>query len=361
MVTEILPYPIAIGGKKAYISFMIHESTMVAQPAGVVLPSTPLPHELPAAITALKQQMNAVILAHYYQDGEIQDLADFVGDSLDLSRKAAATDAEVIVFCGVRFMAEVAKILSPQRLVLLPDLRAGCSLESSCPPDQFRAFRAAHPDHIAVTYINCSAEVKAMSDVIVTSSNAVAIVNQLPADQPILFAPDRHLGSWVARQTGRQLTLWPGSCIVHLQFSERELVQLRVRHPGAEVLAHPECPEEILAYADFIGSTAQLLARVKASPADTIIIATESHILHQMRKAAPDKTLIGAPGVDGSCSCNNCPYMAMNTLEKLYRCMISRSPRIELPEPLRLAAAKPLQRMLDMSAQLNPAALSRKD
>jgi quinolinate synthase len=313
------------------------------------LPTSPLPTDLTAAILELKTRMNAVILAHYYQDGEIQDLADFVGDSLDLSRKAAASEAEVIVFCGVRFMAEVAKILNPNRLVLLPDARAGCSLESSCPPEAFRQFRAAHPDHIAVTYINCSAEVKALSDVIVTSSNAVNIVNQLPKDQPILFAPDRHLGAWVARQTGRELTLWPGSCIVHIQFSERELVKLQTRHPTAEVLAHPECPDEILARADFIGSTSQLLARVKLSAAETFIVATESNMLHQMQKAAGHKTLIGAPGVDGSCSCNNCPYMALNTLEKLYQCMVDRAPEIQLPEALRLAAATPLQRMLEMS------------
>ena len=288
--------------------------------------------DLVAEIRRLRQERNAVILAHYYQEGEIQDLADFVGDSLDLSRKAAATEADVIVFCGVRFMGEVAKILSPGKTVLIPDAEAGCSLEESCRADVFRQFRAKHPDHVAVTYINCSAEVKAASDVIVTSSNAEAIVRQLPADRPILFAPDRHLGAYIARRTGRDLTLWPGSCIIHEQFSEKELVKLKVRHPAAVVAAHPECPDGILTHADHIGSTRNILDFVLASPAQEFIIATEAHIIHQMSKAAPGKTFIPAPGADGGCSCANCPFMAKNTLEKIYLCMRndapgSRSPR----------------------------------
>ena len=311
--------------------------------------SVPGGMDLETEIQRLRRDQNAVILAHYYQDGEIQDLADFVGDSLDLSRKAAATDADVIVFCGVRFMAEVAKILSPKRTVLIPDADAGCSLEESCRPEAFRAFREKHPDHIAVTYINCSAEVKALSDVIVTSSNAEVILRQLPADQPILFAPDRHLGAYLQRKTGRQMAIWPGTCIVHEQFSERELVKLKHQHPGALVASHPECPEAILNHSDFVGSTSALLNYVLKSHAQEFIIGTEQHIIHQMRKGAPGKTFLPLPGSDGSCNCSLCPFMAMNTLEKLYLTMVNGSPRIELPEDLRLAALKPLNRMLEMS------------
>jgi quinolinate synthase len=309
--------------------------------------------DLRGEIERLRRDRKAVILAHYYQDGEIQDLADFVGDSLDLSRKAAATDAEVIVFCGVRFMGEVAKIVSPQKTVLIPDAEAGCSLEESCRPEAFRRFREEHPDHLAVTYINCSAEVKALSDVIVTSSNAEAILAQLPTDRPVLFAPDRHLGGYLAKKTGRAMTLWPGSCIIHEQFSERELVKLRTRHPHALVAAHPECPEGILRHADHVGSTRAILDYVLASPAKEFIIATEPHIIHQMEKAAPDKTFIAAVGMDGSCDCARCPFMAKNTLEKIYLCLVNDAPRIELPEELRQAALKPLQRMLDMSVNVN--------
>ena len=304
-------------------------------------------------IDRLRRERNAVILAHYYQDGEIQDLADFVGDSLDLSRKAGATDADVILFCGVRFMAEVAKIVSPQKTVLIPDAEAGCSLEDSCQAADFRRFREQHPDHLAVTYINCSAEVKALSDVIVTSSNALAIVNQLPADRPILFAPDRHLGRFIAQQSGRELTLWPGSCIVHEQFSERELVALKARNPRALVAAHPECPEPILHHADHVGSTRSILDYVLGSANDQFIIATEPHIIHQMEKAAPHKTFLPAPGMDGSCDCARCPFMAKNTLERIYLSLLNNAPRIEMPEDLRQAAWKPLQRMLDMSAGIN--------
>ena len=308
------------------------------------------PHiDLEAEIKRLRKDMNAVILAHYYQDGEIQDIADFVGDSLDLSRKAAATEADVIVFCGVRFMAEVAKILSPQKTVILPDMAAGCSLEDSCQPEDFAAFRAKHPDHIALTYINCSAAVKALSDIIVTSSNAEAIIRQIPQDQPILFAPDRHLGAYLSRKTGRKMTLWPGTCIVHEHFSEKELIKLKAHHPDAPIVAHPECPETILEYADHVGSTSSILKFVLNDNHEEFIIATEPGIIHQMEKAAPNKRFIGAPGADGKCSCNTCPFMALNTMEKLYLCMANKAPQIEMPEDLRLKALKPLERMLEMS------------
>ncbi len=330
--------------------------TVVSPPPGAKTERhLPADIDLIAAINQLRQEMNAVILAHYYQDSEIQDIADFVGDSLDLSRKAAATTADTIVFCGVRFMGEVAKILSPDRLVLIPDAAAGCSLEESCRADAFRRFRTKHPDHVAVTYINCSAEVKALSDVIITSSNAEAIIRQLPADRPILFAPDRHLGAYLQRKTGREMTLWPGSCIVHEQFSERELVKLKVRHPQAIVVAHPECPEAVLREADHVGSTRSLLDYVIQSPAREFIVATERNIIHQMSKHAGDKTFIPAPGADGSCSCTACPFMALNSLEKLYLAMINGAPRIEIDEALRRAALVPLQRMLDMSAATVPA------
>ncbi len=304
---------------------------------------------LEAEINRLRKDMNAVILAHYYQDGEIQDIADFVGDSLDLSRKAAATDADVIVFCGVRFMAEVAKILSPEKTVLLPDMEAGCSLEDSCPPDEFAAFRAKHPDHIVISYINCSAAVKAQSDIIVTSSNAEFIINQIPADQPILMAPDRHLGAYLSRKTGRDMVLWPGTCIVHERFSEKELIKLKINHPDAPVAAHPECPEHILQHADHVGSTSSILKFVGEHKAGEFIIATEPGIIHQMQKATPDKIFIGAPGADGKCNCNMCPFMALNTMEKLYLCMASCGPEINVPEDMRLRALQPLERMLEMS------------
>ncbi|MHB9881108.1 quinolinate synthase NadA [Pacificimonas sp. ICDLI1SI03] len=300
-------------------------------------------------INRLKKERNAVILAHYYQDSAIQDLADFVGDSLDLSRKAAATDADVIAFCGVRFMAETAKILSPDKTVILPDMDAGCSLEDSCPPEQFRRFREEHPDHIALTYINCSAEVKALSDIIVTSSSAEDILSQLPKDQKIIFAPDRHLGGFFNRKTGRDMLLWPGACIVHEAFSEKELIKLKAQHPGAPVAAHPECPAHILDHADHVGSTSSILSWVLAHEAETIIVATEPHIIHQMEKAAPQKTFIGAPGADGNCNCNMCPFMAMNTLEKLYFALRDLEPRIEMSEEVRVKALKPLERMLEMA------------
>lgn len=313
--------------------------------------------DLEAEIGRLREELNAVILAHYYQDGEIQDLADFVGDSLDLSRRAAATDAEVIVFCGVRFMAEVAKILSPSKTVLLPDAEAGCSLEESCQPEPFRRFREQHPDHLALTYINCSAEVKALSDIIVTSSNAAAIIARIPEDRPILFAPDHHLGRYLMRQSGREMTLWPGTCIVHEQFSEREIVKLKVRYPEAKVAAHPECPDSILALADHIGSTRSILDFAITAEGRDFIIATEPGIIHQMKKRAPHKRFIPAPGAEGECACNICPFMALNTLEKLYLCMVNMAPRVEIAEPVRVAALKPLQRMLEMSLPV-PAAVA---
>ena len=310
---------------------------------------TPSGVDLIEEIARLKRARNAVILAHYYQRPELQDLADFVGDSLDLSRKAQATDADVIAFCGVRFMAETAKILSPDKIVVLPDMDAGCSLEDSCPPDAFARFRAQHPDHIALTYINCSAEVKGLSDIIVTSSSAEAIVAQLPADQKIIFGPDKHLGGYLAKKTGREMLLWPGVCIVHEAFSETELLKLKAQHPGAPVAAHPECPAHVVAHADFVGSTSGILKFANAMAGDTLIVATEPHIMHQMELAMPNKRFIGAPGADGNCNCNICPYMALNTLEKLYVALRDLTPRIEIEEGLRLRAKRSLDRMLEMA------------
>lgn len=306
--------------------------------------------DLRAEIDRLRKERNAVILAHYYQKPEIQDIADFVGDSLDLSRKAAETSADVIAFCGVRFMAETAKILSPQKTVVLPDMDAGCSLEDSCPPDKFRAFREAHPDHIALTYINCSAEVKALSDIIVTSSSAEKILSQIPKDQKIIFGPDKHLGGYLSRKFGREMLLWPGVCIVHEAFSETELLKLKAQHPGAPVAAHPECPPHVLDHADMVGSTSAILEFAKTTPHDVVIVATEPHIIHQMEKAVPEKTFIGAPGADGNCNCNICPYMALNTMEKLYIALRDLEPRIELDETMRLQAKKSLDRMLAMAS-----------
>jgi quinolinate synthase len=306
--------------------------------------------DLRAEIDRLRRDRNAVILAHYYQKPELQDLADFVGDSLDLSRKAAETDADVIAFCGVRFMAETAKILSPDKTVVLPDMDAGCSLEDSCPPEQFAAFRAAHPDHIALTYINCSTEVKALSDIIVTSSSAEKILSQIPLSQPIIFGPDRNLGGYLTRKTGRDMLLWPGVCIVHEAFSETELLKLKAKHPGAPVAAHPECPAIILDHADYVGSTRGILEFAQSFPGDTLIVATEPHIIHQMEKALPDKLFIGAPGADGNCNCNICPYMALNTMEKLYVALRDLEPRIEIEEGLRVQAKKSLDAMLAMAS-----------
>jgi quinolinate synthase len=304
--------------------------------------------DLEREINRLKRQMNAVVLAHYYQDSEIQDLADFIGDSLQLSQKAASIESDVIVFCGVLFMAETAKILNPKKLVLLPDLKAGCSLADGCPAPAFRRFRERYPDHLVISYINCSTEVKALSDIICTSSNAEKIIRQIPGEQPILFAPDQHLGRYLIKKTGRDMALWPGTCLVHEQFSERSLVQLKERHRKALVLAHPECPEAILRHADFVGSTTGILKYAEQSPASEFIVATESGILHQMEKACPGKTFIIATG-EGGCSCSECPHMKLNTMEKLYLCMRDRTPEIIIDEDLRLRALLPIERMLQMS------------
>jgi len=301
-----------------------------------------------AAIADLKKELNAVILAHYYQDPDLQDIADYIGDSLGLSQAAVNCQADVIVFLGVHFMAETAKILNPNKLVLLPDLDAGCSLADSCPPDRFADFKAEHPDHLVISYINCSAEIKALSDIICTSSNAVAIVNQIPNDQPIIFAPDRNLGRYVSEKTGRNLLLWDGACIVHEIFSERKLVELKLSYPKADIIAHPECEANVLRHADFIGSTTGLLKYVQKSDRQEFIVVTESGVIHQMQKATPLKKFIPAPPTS-NCACNECPYMRLNTLEKVYLTMKNRSPEIILDETIRQAALKPMQRMLEMS------------
>lgn len=310
--------------------------------------SPSLPLDLFQGIQDLKQKLNAVVLAHYYQEPDIQDVADYIGDSLGLSRQAAATSADVIVFAGVHFMAETAKILNPDKQVLLPDLAAGCSLADSCPPQAFAAFKETYPDHLVISYINCTAEIKAMSDIICTSANAVAIVEQVPADQPIIFAPDQNLGRYVMAQTGRQMVLWPGSCVVHETFSERKLIQLKIDYPEAEVIAHPECEAEVLSHAHYIGSTTALLRYVRTSSKHQFIVVTESGIIHQMEKQAPDKQFIPAPPV-ANCACNECPYMRLNTLEKLYLAMQNRQPEITLSPNLQAAALKPIKRMLAMS------------
>lgn len=304
--------------------------------------------DLEGEIERLKEDLHAVVLAHYYQDSEIQDVADFVGDSLQLSQQAAKTSAEVIVFAGVHFMAETAKILNPSKQVLLPDLEAGCSLAEGCPAPLFGRFRQKYPDHIVISYINCTAEIKAMSDIICTSSNAEKIINQIPKEQPILFAPDQNLGRYLIKKTGRNLVLWPGTCVVHETFSEKKLVQLMLHHSHAKVLAHPECEAGVLQHADYIGSTSGILNYVKQSEDTEFIIATEPGIIHQMEKACQDKTFIPAPP-DGDCACNQCPHMRLNSLEKLYLCMKHRAPEIALDEELRLLALRPIQRMLDMS------------
>lgn len=299
-------------------------------------------------IKKLKKELNAVILAHYYQESEIQDLADHIGDSLELARRAKSTNADVIVFAGVHFMAETAKILNPDKLVLLPDLEAGCSLADSCPAPLFKAFREKHPNHVAITYINCTAEVKALSDIICTSSNAEKIINQIPKDQPILFSPDRNLGSYLMKKTGREMLLWDGSCIVHETFSEKKILDLKLQYPDAKLIAHPECEEHLLKWADFIGSTSKLLSYVQEDDAKTYIVATESGILHQMKKLAPGKLLIAAPP-EKNCNCNECPYMKLNTMEKLYLCMKNKTPEISMSKELLARALKPIERMLEMS------------
>jgi quinolinate synthase len=312
--------------------------------------SMPSPDKLEAEILRLKAEKNAVILAHYYQEPEIQDLADFVGDSLQLSVEAKNTDADVICFCGVHFMAETAKILNPEKVVVIPDLNAGCSLSDGCPADRFEEFLKDYPDHTVVSYINCSAEVKALSDVICTSSNAAKIVNALGPDQKIVFAPDRHLGRYVSKQSNRDdIVLWQGSCIVHETFSEKKLLALKVQNPEAKVIAHPECEESILKHADCIASTSGLLRYVVEDDARAFIVATEAGILHKMSQAAPGKELIPAPPEDESCACNLCPYMRLNTMEKVYLCLRDLSPQVDVPAETRKKALKPIERMLEMS------------
>ena len=309
----------------------------------------PLPRDLEGAIQRLKKERNAVVLAHYYQESEIQDVADFVGDSLELARRGTAAREEVIAFCGVHFMAETAKILNPEKTVLVPDLEAGCSLADGCPAPAFAEWLQNYPGHTVVSYINCSAAVKALSDVIVTSSSAEVILRQIP--DPVVFAPDRNLAAWVEKRLGRKFVVWPGTCVVHETFSERKLVELMALHPGAEVIAHPECEERILRLAGFVGSTSALLKHVTASAGRSFLVATEEGILHQMRRAAPDKELIAAPP-DENCSCNTCPHMKRNTMEKLYRALESLSPSIDVPEPVRVRAKRPIDRMLEMTAGL---------
>ncbi len=312
------------------------------------------PEDLEEAIRTLKRERNAVLLAHYYQEDEIQDLADFVGDSLALAQAAKKVDRDVIVFCGVHFMAETAKIVNPDRQVVVPDLEAGCSLADGCPPDEFRAFIARHPGAKVLSYINTTAEVKALSDLICTSSNAVQMLKHFEG-QKVIFGPDRHLGRWVARESGRDdLILWPGTCIVHEQFSAKGLTQLRMRHPDAEVLAHPECDDGVLEQADFVASTTGIIRRAVESPASTLIIATEDGVFHQIeRKLEAEgkrKTILQAPGMDESCSCNRCPFMRLNTLEKLYLCLRDLEPEVTVPEEIRVRALAPIELMLELSA-----------
>ncbi|HTF33102.1 MAG TPA: quinolinate synthase NadA [Myxococcota bacterium] len=318
--------------------------------AAPVVRKDDFPEELEGAILRLKRERNAILLAHYYQESEIQDLADVVGDSLQLARAAQKADCDVIAFCGVHFMAETAKILNPTRTVVVPDLKAGCSLADGCPADAFRAFVAEHPGAAVVSYINSSAEVKAMSDLICTSSNAVKMVQHF-AGRPVIFAPDRHLGRWVAQQAKRpDLILWQGSCIVHELFSAKKLAEIKVKHPDAEVLAHPECEDAVLAQADYIGSTSGIIDRAIKSPAKTLIIATEDGVFHQIAPRVPEKTLLQAPGQDESCACNRCPYMRLNTLEKLYLCLRDLAPTVSVPEPVRVRALRPIELMLQLSA-----------
>jgi quinolinate synthase len=301
-------------------------------------------------IRALKASKNALILAHYYQVPEIQEVADFVGDSLELSRRAAQADSDIIVFAGVHFMAETAKILNPAKKVLLPDLAAGCSLADSCPPESFKAFCKAHPQHKVVTYINCSAEIKALSDIVCTSSNAEKIIAAIPLEQPIIFAPDKNLGAYLTRKTGRDLLLWDGSCVVHEAFSFDKLLNLRKAHPNALLIAHPESESHVLELADYIGSTSGMIRFVTQHEHDEFIVATEAGILHEMTRGVPHKKLIPAPArEDNTCACSECAYMKVNTLEKLYQCLLLESPAIEIDETLRLAALKPIKRMLELS------------
>ena len=306
--------------------------------------------DLFAEIERLKKEKNAIVLAHYYQDADIQDIADYIGDSLGLAQQAEKTEADMIVFAGVHFMAETAKILNPTKKVVIPDLKAGCSLSDSCPPPLFKRFKEQHPDHVVVSYINCSAGIKALSDVIVTSSNAKIIVDSFPQDQPIIFAPDKNLGAYINKVTGRNMVLWNGACMVHEIFSLERITKLKVQYPKAKLLAHPECEEPILRIADYVGSTTGILKYSQTDDAQEYIVATETGILHQMMKASPGKTFIPAPP-DNGCACNDCPHMKRNTLEKIYLCMKYEQPAIEMEEELRLAARKPIGRMLEISAK----------
>ncbi|MEO6540431.1 MAG: quinolinate synthase NadA [Ferruginibacter sp.] len=306
--------------------------------------------DLFAEIEKLKKEKNAIILAHYYQEPDIQDVADYIGDSLGLAQQAEKTKADIIVFAGVHFMAETAKILNPSKKVLLPDLKAGCSLSDSAPPPLFKLFKDKHPGHKVITYINCSAGIKALSDIICTSSNAQKIVESLPVDQPIIFAPDKNLGAYINKQTGRNMVLWNGACMVHEIFSLEKITKLKIRHPQAKVIAHPECEDPVLKIADFIGSTTGLLNFTKTDSAKEFIVATETGILHQMQKSSPEKTFIPAPP-NNSCACNDCPHMKLNTLEKLYLCLKYELPEILMDEDLRVAAKKPIDEMLKISAQ----------
>lgn len=306
--------------------------------------------DLFAEIERLKKEKNAIILAHYYQEPDIQDVADYIGDSLGLAQKAEKTDADIIVFAGVHFMAETAKILNPSKKVVIPDMKAGCSLSDSCPPPLFEQFKQKHPDHLVISYINCSAGIKALSDIICTSSNAQKIVESLPAEQKIIFAPDKNLGAYINKVTGRNMVLWNGACMVHEIFSVEKITKLKIRHPQAKVIAHPECEEPVLMLADFIGSTTQLLKYTEKDASQEFIVATETGILHQMIKSNPHKTFIPAPP-DNACACNDCPHMKRNTLEKIYLCMEYEMPEIFMDEELRLAAKKPIDRMLELSAQ----------
>ncbi len=306
--------------------------------------------DLFAEIERLKKEKNAIILAHYYQEPDIQDVADYIGDSLGLAQKAQSTEADLIVFAGVHFMAETAKILNPGKKVVIPDLKAGCSLSDSCPPPLFAQFKAQHPDHLVISYINCSAGIKALSDIICTSSNAQKIVESLPKEQKIIFAPDKNLGAYINKVTGRNMVLWDGACMVHEIFSVEKITKLKLRHPDAKIIAHPECEEPVLRLADYIGSTTQLLKYTEKDTATEYIVATETGILHQMMKSTPHKTFIPAPP-NNSCACNDCPHMKRNTLEKIYLCMEYEVPEITMDEELRLAAKKPIDRMLELSAQ----------
>jgi quinolinate synthase len=306
--------------------------------------------DLFAEIEKLKKEKNAILLAHYYQDADIQDIADFIGDSLGLAQKAASTTADMIVFAGVHFMAETAKILNPSKKVVLPDLKAGCSLADSCPPEDFARFKQKHPNHVVISYINCTAEIKALSDYICTSSNAEYIVNSIPIETPIIFAPDKNLGRYLIKKTGRDMLLWDGACMVHEIFSLEKLINLKIQHPEAVVIAHPECEEPILEVSDYIGSTTNLIRYAQESTAKEFIVVTETGILHKMQQTAPDKTFIPAPP-NNTCACNECPYMKLNTLEKIYLCMKYELPEIIMDEELRLKSKLPIDRMLEISAK----------